>query len=124
MCFQPSNFQQWANASGIIADPSADNNNNGVVDIADFTFEQPFCPEIEPNGTLSLTIREEALFDGVSVDLVFSQDLNAWTIADTSTLGIKITNSTINANGDHILTFEANDPSANELFTRLQIDMP
>ncbi|MDP0491955.1 MAG: Ig-like domain-containing protein [Verrucomicrobiota bacterium JB023] len=125
MTFQPSNFQVWANEQGIAADADQDRNENGRPDIIDFTFgDDAFQPVRQPDGSLTLTARSEAIEDGVTIDLYFSDDLQEWFVADEETEGVKFLGSQANEQGDYELSFEIFDRNGKSIFWHFLITMP
>ena len=60
----------------------------------------PELPTLQPGGTLPLPATAEAPADGYTLDLEFSDDLEHWQTATTSTEGVKILSTTVLPNGD------------------------
>jgi hypothetical protein len=125
MDFEPSNFQQWANTNGIPAEMGADNNTNGMPDVAEFAIGQTVVPERQPDGSLTVTAVNEAIDDGLKVELWFADDLlDSWHVAETNTAGVKLLSDVVDGEGNHELVFEVFDRNGTNIFWKLVVVSP
>ncbi|MGZ0655757.1 Ig-like domain-containing protein [Coraliomargarita sp. W4R72] len=121
MAFAPSNFQQWANDRRIPAQSEADYNANSMPDVIEFSIGQSVLPERQADGRLTVTAINEAIADGLEVQLWFSDDLDQWYLAQASTEGVKLISDTVDGSGNHQLIFEIFDRVGGQVFWRLAV---
>ncbi len=125
MDFEPSNFRQWASSGGIAAAAGADNNTNGIPDIIEFSIGQTVIPERQADGTMMVTAVNEAIEDGLEVQLWFTDSLlEAWSAAETDTAGVKLVSDTDDGSGNHELVFEIFDRNGTNIFWKLVVVAP
>ena len=125
MTFEPSNFQQWANTNGIPAAAEADHNINGVPDVIEFSIGQTVVPERQADGTMAVTVVNEAIADGMAVELWFTDDLlESWNVATPTTDGVKLLSDTADGAGNHELLFEIFDRNGTSVFWKLVVVPP
>jgi hypothetical protein len=125
MTFEPSNFQQWANTNGIPAEAGADNNANGVPDLVEFAIGQTVVPERQADGSFTVTAVNEAIADGLAVELWFTDDLlESWNLATPSTDGVKLLFDSADGGGNHELIFEIFDRNGTSVFWKLVVVPP
>ena len=125
MTFEPSNFQQWANTNGIPAAAEADHNSNGVPDVIEFSIGQTVVPERQADGTMAVTVVNEAIADGMAVELWFTDDLlESWNVATLTTVGVKLLSDSTDVAGDHVLLFEIFDRNGTSVFWKLVVVSP
>ncbi len=125
MEFEPSNFQQWANTNGIPAEMGEDNNTNGMPDVVEFAIGQTVVPERQPDGSLTVTAVNEAIDDGLKVELWFADDLlDSWHVAETNTAGVKLLSDVVDGEGNHELVFEVFDRNGTHIFWKLVVVSP
>ena len=123
--FEPSNFQQWANTNGIPADVGGDNNTNGMPDVIEFSIGQTVIPERQADGKLTVTAVNEAIDDGLRVELWFVDNLlESWTAASTETVGVTLLSDVVNGEGNHELVFEVFDINDTHVFWTLVVALP
>jgi len=125
MEFEPSNFQQWANTNGIPAEAEADHNSNGVPDVIEFSIGQTVVPERQADGRMTVTVVNEAIADGMAVELWFTDDLlESWNVATLTTVGVKLLSDSTDVAGDHVLLFEIFDRNGTSVFWKLVVVPP
>jgi len=124
MDFEPSNFQKWANAKGIPADPNGDGDGNGIKDLIDFTLANPFSPEVSGDGTFDITVNQGAADDGIIVGLRYSLDLETWMRANDAGGSISFSQIQIDQNGNSVHSFELNIDEPNRLFFSVELGIP
>lgn len=121
--FEPSNFQQWSNQNSIPADADNDHNNNGVPNLIEFAIGPNGLPEMAENASIAVTVFGDALEDGSSFDLQFSDDLDQWTNATTLTDEITLQTMNTQPKGDTDLSYQV-DTSLPLLFWRSRMTQP
>ncbi len=125
MEFEPSNYQQWANTNGIPAESDADNNTNGIPDVIEFAIGQIVVPERQADGTLTVTAVNNAIDDGLEIELWFTDDLcGAWSVASSRTEGVSLRSDTEDGDGNHDLVFEVFDSNGTNVFWKLAVVVP
>ena len=112
MSFAPSNFEQWSNQNGVAVDAGGDHNGNQIPNLVEFALGQATPPARQPDGTLTLKASHDALADGYSVGLRFSENLASWTLATPETSGVRLLRATTLGNGDQEMVFAI--PSGSE----------
>ncbi len=122
MNFEPSNFQQWANTNGIPAEANADHNTNGIPDMMEFSIGQTVVPERQADGSLTVTAVNEAIEDGLEVELWFTDNLlESWSVAATNSEGVKLLSDVADSEGNHNLLFEIFDSNGASVFWKLVV---
>lgn len=122
MTFEPDNFQAWSNNLGIPADENGDHNSNGLVNVIEFSIGQECLPERQADGTMVLTTPSEALSDGYTVELQFSENLTDWEPATTTSAGVKILTTTTLPSNDLQTTFQIEAPNnGTKVFWRIVV---
>jgi hypothetical protein len=106
MSFAPSNFEQWSNGSGAAVEANGDHNRNGIPNLVEFALGGSTVPQRQPDGTLTLIVKQTALADGYTTGLRFSRDLKTWTTASSETTDVKLLSTTTLGNGDRELVFD------------------
>ncbi|WP_372797964.1 hypothetical protein, partial [Pontiella sp.] len=125
MDFEPGYFQRWANSNGIPADVQADHNMNGTPDRIEFAIGQTVVPQRQPDGTMTVTAVNEAIADGLEVQLWFADDLlDEWSVAGTDTAGVKLLSDVEDGSGNHELIFEIFDRNGVHIFWKLVVVSP
>lgn len=125
MAFEPSHFQQWANANGIPANMGGDHNTNGVPDVVEFSIGQTVVPERQADGKMYVTATNEAIADGLSVELWFTNDLlESWTVASPTTEGVKLLSDTVAGDVNHDLVFVVFASNGRHVFWRIVVVAP
>lgn len=123
--FEPNNYQQWANTNGIPAEAQADNNTNGIPDLIEFSIGQTVVPARQADGTLTVTAVNEAIEDGLEVQLWFADSLlESWEAADAETAGVRLLSDTPDLDGSHELVFEILDRNGTSIFWKLVVVAP
>jgi hypothetical protein len=112
MSFAPSNFEQWSNQNGVAVEAMGDHNQNQIPNLVEFALGQSTPPARQPDGTLTLRATHEAMTDGYTVGLRFSQNLTSWTLATPATAEVKLLRTTTLEDGDQELVFDI--PSGSE----------
>ena len=106
MSFAPTNFEQWSARNGGNTDPQGDHNQNRIPNLVEFAIGRATPPARQTDGTLTLTATHQALADGYSVGLRFSDNLTTWTRATPTTSPVRLLTTTTLGNGDQELVFE------------------
>lgn len=106
MAFAPSSFEQWSQGRGVAVEANGDHNRNGIPNLVEFALSGSTVPQRQPDGTLTLILKQTALADGYTAGLRFSRDLNSWTTADAATTEVKLLRTTTLPNGDQELVFD------------------
>lgn len=124
IAFEPSHFQQWANAEGTPAEDSADHNGNGVPNLLEFAVGELPYPELSPANRLTYTLSPGAVADGVIFLLEYSEDLNDWDSATSATPGVSLLGTTPDPSGEEDYLFEVDADNYSKLFWRSKVSLP
>ena len=89
-----------------------------------FVIGQPDLPGLNPDNSVDLTATQEALTEGYTVDIWFSEDLSFWQPASEGLLiGVTSEGPQINPQGDRAQTFDL-APWLQKLFWKIQVTEP
>jgi hypothetical protein len=106
MTYAPGNFEQWSRRNEVAVEPGGDHNRNQIPNLVEFALGRETLPARQPDGRLALKATREALADGYTVGLRFSDDLKSWTRATPETTEVKLLGTTTLENGDQEMVFD------------------
>lgn len=122
--FEPGNFQQWANANNVAADPNADANGNGLPNLVEFASGWTEMPEIRPGASFDLTTTQEALEEEYQLEIWFSKNLESWWRASLGLpTEITLSGDTFDADGNRVRSFSLH-PDLSKLFYYVEVMEP
>lgn len=124
MTFEPTNFEQWANAGTTNPVLTEDHNNNGISNIIEFATGLTNLTDLQPNenGLITLTISKAAIDDGYTLKLEYCLNMINWNTATTLTEHIELISEVAQPNGDIKYQFKIDDQLDPELFWRVKIE--
>ncbi|BCX48741.1 hypothetical protein HAHE_26490 [Haloferula helveola] len=122
MAFVPTNYESWAESQGAPVNPLGDSNFNGIPDLVEFALGQATPPQLQPDGSLTVTTSSDAAEDGYTVEIEFSETLapGSWQTATALTTEVTLVGSTVLGNSDVETEYDF-DLSLDNLFWRFVV---